>query len=52
MRYCMAEYIVDERETEIDVLNEKADILPDEEIEIIRSAILKKSKTTASLCLT
>lgn len=42
MRYCMAEYIVDERETEIDVLNEKADILPNEEIEIIRSAILKK----------
>ncbi|MED0796862.1 transcriptional regulator LicR [Bacillus inaquosorum] len=44
MRYCMAEYIVDERETEIDVLNEKADILPNEEIEIIRSAILKKIK--------
>lgn len=44
MRYCMAEYIVDERETEIDVLNEKADILPKEEIEIIRSAILKKMK--------
>ncbi|MFP9072208.1 PRD domain-containing protein, partial [Enterococcus faecalis] len=29
---------------EIDVLNEKADILPKEEIEIIRSAILKKMK--------
>lgn len=42
MRYCMAEYIVDERETEIDYLNEKADILPKEEIAAIRSVIMKK----------
>ncbi|KYD03891.1 transcriptional regulator LicR [Bacillus atrophaeus] len=42
MRYCMAEYIVDERETEIDYLNEKADILPKEEITAIRSVIMKK----------
>ncbi|MCP9298043.1 transcriptional regulator LicR [Bacillus halotolerans] len=44
MRYCMAEYIVDERETEIDFLNEKADILPKEEIEIIHSVIMRKIK--------
>ncbi|MED4811071.1 transcriptional regulator LicR [Bacillus atrophaeus] len=42
MRYCMAEYIVDERETEIDYLNEKADILSKEEIAAIRSVIMKK----------
>ncbi|MEG7283194.1 transcriptional regulator LicR [Bacillus sp. 0909A] len=44
MRYCMAEYIVDERETEIDVLNEKADILPKEQIDIIHSIIMKRVK--------
>lgn len=44
MRYCMVEYIVDEREMEIDVLNEKVDILLNEEIEIICFVILKKMK--------
>lgn len=42
LRYCMAEYLVDDREPEPDLLNEKADILPKADIHVIRTAILKQ----------
>ncbi|MBT2713653.1 transcription antiterminator [Pseudomonas sp. ISL-88] len=42
LRYCMAEYLVDDREPEPDLLNEKADILPEDDIHVIRTAIMKQ----------
>ncbi|RCX33862.1 MULTISPECIES: transcriptional regulator LicR [Bacillus amyloliquefaciens group] len=42
LRYCMAEYLVDDREPEPDLLSEKAGILPKDDIHVIRTAIMKQ----------
>ncbi len=38
----MAEYLVDDREPEPDLLSEKAGILPKDDIHVIRTAIMKQ----------